>query len=232
MTMTRGRCCIYCHATALNRGTVDSRWKVTLSSQTLLILSPSPQGLFTLAHAPTLNTVLCPCGPHPPHLQAYMGTALNRKIDDKVTVMPDLANKITIQQESLGKAPLEETAKRTGKSQNTVGIIVGSVVGFCVACALVVLAIVLVNKRRATAAGAAAAANGIGAAGKKEAEEGEDENDGEERIAAGPSTANGGPVAESVEDKASSFYQQRSLRAQAALQRHLSSDGGASKGAK
>ncbi|KAI8470097.1 MAG: hypothetical protein J3K34DRAFT_421763 [Monoraphidium minutum] len=135
---------------------------------------------------------------------AYTGDALAQKIKEKVTGMPDIVDLITDQQGGLGQPPAPDIAAPVGTSIVTANIIAGTVVGFGVTFGLVVLALVLLHKRRA-------AAEAQAAAGKLR-----------ERYAAGDGGAPG-PVAEAalLQSSARAYYQQRALRAQAAL--HTSS---------
>jgi hypothetical protein len=149
------------------------------------------------------------------HSQEFSGAALSNKIESKITTIPDIVQQITQQQGNLGKAPVE-AASPTAGGANTAGIIAGTVVGFGVAFGLVVLGVVLLHKKRRAAAEAAAGK----AAGDRYAV-----NDAGETQADG-ATNGAGPVAEGSESsQAQSFYQRRTLRAQAALQQHASPDG-------
>lgn len=154
-------------------------------------------------HSPLLNP------------QDFSGATLTKRIESKVTSIPEIVKQITEQQADLGKAPVELRPTRGG-GRNTAGIIAGSVIGAGIALGIVALALLVIRRRRAAQhrllAGSeeAAAAAGAGArAGGR----------------AGAAAAAGGPVGEGVE--AEVFYQQRSLRTKAALQRHASTDAAA-----
>ncbi|KAI8463993.1 MAG: hypothetical protein J3K34DRAFT_129482 [Monoraphidium minutum] len=144
---------------------------------------------------------------------AFSGTSLTSRIDSKSSSIPEIVKTIQEQTADLGKPP-SMLAKPTSGARNTAGIIAGTVVGFGVVLGLVVLGLFAMQRRRRAAGAAGAAA----AAGKSASGAGRGDGGG-----AGGSGSSAGPVGEGAEG-AAGFYQQRSLRAVAALQRHASTD--------
>jgi len=147
-----------------------------------------------------------------------------RKINSKISGIPNLVQQITEQNMELGKSRAQDD--HTGPSSSTAGLIAGTIIGAALLMGLVaVIAVVIVKKRRRSAPAAAAAA-GAAAAGSKPASMAgaapATTSTGVSRVA--PASAEPAQLqvpdaaAEGGDEAAAAHHQPAPLRAQAALQ--------------